>query len=153
MSSRLFHFIAGFLPKFLAASIKFVILQGNCVDQKVMVKKLISIEKSGSKKCDIKRFRPISLYNILLKCATFTVPSRLKIALEKHNILPNFFTAYKRRLSCSDTIKSVLCTIENSLNFKSHLCILNTDLTSAFDTLSRGLVFDIMRLANFPIFS
>ena len=88
----------------------------------------------------------------MLKCATFTVSSRLKIALEKHNILPNFFTAYKKGLSCSDTIKNVLCIIENSLNFKSNLCILNTDLTSAFDTLSRGLVFDVMRLANFPNF-
>ena len=70
----------------------------------------------------------------------------------KKQHIPIFFTAYKRRLSCSDTIKNVLCTIENSLNFKINLCILNTDLTSAFDTLSRGLLFDIMRLANFPNF-
>ena len=67
-------------------------------------------------------------------------------------MLPIFFTAYKKGLSCSDTIKNVLSTVENSLKFNGNLCILNTDLTSAFDTLSRGAVFEIMRVANFSIF-
>ena len=55
LTSRLFHFIVSFLPKFLAACIKYDILQGNCADNKVMIKKLILIEKSGNKKRDLKR--------------------------------------------------------------------------------------------------
>ena len=150
LTGKLFHFISKMVPKFLASCIKYDILEGRCSDKKVMTKKLILIKKAGSKKNDLKKFRPISLYNILLKCATFTISARLKIALEKHLILPHFFTAYKRRLSSTDLIQNVLCFIENSSKFNGNLCILNTDLTSAFDTLSRGLVFEVMQLANFP---
>ena len=152
VTSRLFHFLCALIPKFIACGIKHEILMGKCCDNKVMVKKLVLIQKSGSNKKDIKRFRPISLYNILLKCATLTISARLKYALNKHFILPNFFTAYKKALSCSDTIMNVLCMIENAQKHDGNLCILNTDLSSAFDSLSRGLVSEIMCAANFPPF-
>ena len=50
VTSRLFHFLCRLIPKFIACGIKYEILMGKCVNSKVMIKKLVLIQKSGSKK-------------------------------------------------------------------------------------------------------
>ena len=144
-TGRLLTFLHSICPRLFCYAINNQILKGACADKEIMIKRLIFIPKPGVDKKSIKKFRPISLLNSILKLADTCVVNRLVAALENGKVLPSYMFAYRSGYSTTDAIISLQTFIDNANHTGRKLVILNWDVSSAFDFCSRSLALELLR--------
>ena len=145
-TGRLLTLIHSLCPRLICHAINNQILTGYCVNKQIMIKRLIFIPKPGVNKKSIKKFRPISLLNSILKLADTCVVNRLVASLENGKILPPYMFAYRSGFSTTDAIISLQTFIDNANHTGRKLVILSWDVSSAFDKISRLLVLECLKM-------
>lgn len=144
-------FLDSVCPKIILHAINEQIHLGKSADnQNLMKRRIIFIPKSDSEKKGIGKFRPISLLNIAIKVSDSIMYKRIATALESEEIFPSYMTAYRKAYSPTDTLLSSLCALDISNHNMTPLTLVSTDLSQAFDKISRKLITAVMSEMNFP---
>ena len=145
-TGRLLTFLHSICPRLICYAINNQLLRGACAEKDVMIKRLIFIPKPGVNKNTIKKYRPISLLNSILKLADTCIVSRLVASLENGKVLPPYMFAYRTGFSTTDAILSLQTFIDNANYTGRKLVILNWDVSQAFDKCSRLMVLECLKM-------
>ena len=148
VTGSLIKFLHEICPRLFCKVINDQILTGCCKGKDIMLRKLIFIPKP-TQKITIKRFRPISLLNVLFKLGDSCVVNRLVIGLQNAKILPSFMSAYRAGFSTIDSILSLQTFIDNANHTNRKLVIVNWDVSQAFDRCSRQMVQEVLKILGF----
>ena len=103
----------------------------------VKQRKIILIPKSNTSHKSIKSLRPISLLSSFYKIISNILAAQLKGALLDDNIMPKHMLAYLPRRSGQEAVRLLLDSIDNARIRNADLFLLQADLESAFDSLSK----------------
>ena len=148
VTGSLIKLLHNICPRLFCKVINEEILTGSCKGKDIMLRKLIFIPKP-TQKITIKRFRPISLLNVLFKLGDSCVVNRLVIGLQNAKIFPSFMSAYRAGFSTIDSILSLQTFIDNAIHTSRRLVILNWDVSQAFDRCSRLMVQEVLKILGF----
>ena len=116
----------------------------------IFTKSLVLIPKTQDGPKTIKNLRPIAIYTLCQKVVSSVLQRRLVAASDKHFLLPPEITSYKKGVGTSDSLHLLLSLIANAKHHNKKIFIFNSDIHSAYDCLSRGLVEEIMELMGIP---
>ena len=150
VSVQLLKLIHEYCPGLILYAINHELLEGRCKGKKIMDRKIIFIPKPQSTKKDIKRFRPISLLNILYRLADTCVGNRISSSLDRGNVLPSYVSAYRKGFSVVDSILTLRCFIENAQANDKKMVMIQYDISAAFDKCSKLLIVEILKLLKYP---
>uniref|UniRef100_A0A8D9AY99 Craniofacial development protein 2 n=1 Tax=Cacopsylla melanoneura TaxID=428564 RepID=A0A8D9AY99_9HEMI len=108
---------------------------------------IVPIFKKGKKSiCD--NYRGISLLSVAGKVISRIIYNRLTPLMEK--ILSDTQCGFRKNKSTTDMIFSARQLVEKTMEQKSSLCIAFVDLTKAFDSVSRRMLFKILESVKCP---
>ena len=116
----------------------------------VKQRKIILIPKSNTSHKSIKSLRPISLLSSYYKIISNILAAQLKGALLDDNIMPKHMLAYLPRISGQEAIRLLLDSIDNARIRNADLFLLQADLESAFDSLSKPYLLSVLEKLNLP---
>lgn len=109
---------------------------------------VIPLHKKGSKtKCD--NYRGISLLSVPGKVLSRIIYNRLSPFIESQ--LQDHQSGFRKDHSTNDMIFSTRQMVEKSLEQNSPLCIAFVDISKAFDSVNRNLLFKILERLNCPL--
>ena len=114
------------------------------------LRKMILIEKRDSKKKTVKKLRPISLLSVFYKIISTLLSTRIKGAVLENGIMPPNQNAYLANRGTALSIAITNDILAKAKIDQKDIFLVNTDLSAAFDTVSRELIFKILEKMNFP---
>jgi hypothetical protein len=91
---------------------------------------------------DFQNYRPVSNLEFLSKLLERVMYVQLVKHIERHGLHGRFQSAYKPYHSCETAMAQVVDDIQQFLTIKMNVCLVMLDLSSAFDTVDHGILFD-----------
>lgn len=98
----------------------------------------------GGDPTEVNNYRPISKRCIVAKILEKLISIQLKDFLEANNILCNFQSGFRKKLSTITAALQVLNDFLQALNLKKYCAALFIDLSKAFDTVDSELLIKIL---------
>lgn len=107
---------------------------------------IIPILKHGKDPRYTSSYRPIALTSCFAKIIERIIKERLQWFFEKHELLPNFLSGFRKGRSVTDNIVQLENDIQKSINCNEHVIAVFLDVEKAFDTVwIKGLVFKLAK--------
>ena len=103
---------------------------------------LVALQKPGKPKGPVKNLRPVILLPIIRKILSNIVLQRIKPKVE--NYLSPSQSAYRQFRSTSDIIWAYRWLISRTQIVKETICVTGIDMSSAFDTIKREKLIEII---------
>ena len=105
------------------------------------VAEVIMLPKPGKPPNDVKSYRPISLLPVISKLFEKLLLKRLKLIIEKHNLIPDHQFGFRSKHSTIDQIHRITDIIERALEEKQICSAVFIDVAQAFDKVwHEGLI-------------
>ena len=118
---------------------------------------IIPVPKPGKVLSDPGSYRPIALTCCLCKTMERMVNSRLTWYLERHKVITEHQTGFRRRRSTVDNLVTLETSIRDAFVGRKHLVSIFFDLEKAYDTTwKHGILLDLYKTGlrgRLPMFS
>ena len=104
----------------------------------------IPVSKPGKVLSDPGSYRPIALTSCLCKTMERMVNSRLTWYLERHMVITEFQSRFRRRRSTVDTLVALETSIRDAFVGRQYLVSIFFDVEKSYDTTwKHGILFDL----------
>ena len=150
VTSRLVKCLADLIPDILTKAIAKEMNGEHGKTEMTRLRKIILIEKRDTDKRTVKKLRPISLLATFYKVISTLLSTRLKGAIQENPILPRNQDAYVPGRSPSLSVALINDVLAKSKVENQDIFLVNTDLSAAFDTVSRNLIYKILLKMGMP---
>ena len=97
-------------------------------------------DKDGNKE-DFKNYRPVSTLTFLSKLLEKCANTQLQAYLKENHLYPKCQSAYREGHSCETALLKVVNDLQKELSTRKMVALVLLDLSSAFDTIDHGLLF------------
>ena len=110
--------------------------------------KITAIYKNKGNQNSPEYYRPISVLSVLSKVFERSATDQLVAYFESNNKLYTSQHAYRRRHSTTTCLIEAMDHIYENLDKGNLVCLVSTDLSKAFDTLSHGILLEKLQRAG-----
>ena len=107
-----------------------------------IVRPLIKSQKKGTEKTN---YRPISNLQFISKVVEKCTLNQLTNHCNKHNLLPEYQSAYRKHYSCETSLLKLVNDTLWAMENKCITAVTVMDLSAAFDTVSHELLLSVLR--------
>lgn len=114
-------------------------LDQGCLPPDWLCGKVVPVHKDGSKLL-AENYRPISLISTCCKLLEHVIASHISFFLDSHNILANFQHKFRKRLSTTTQLLSVVHDFGHAINNREQIDAIFLDLSKAFDRVPHHLL-------------
>ena len=112
--------------------------------------RVILIPKIHSKKKDIRKLRPICLYNALYKIYSSIVTKRLISGIQKGNLIDCQQYGYLPSKTACEATRSILDLIQVANSANKQIAAVSCDLSDAFNNINREYLLESLLLYGYP---
>ena len=107
---------------------------------------IIPVPKPGKVLSDPGSYRPIALTSCLCKTMEWMVNSRLTWYLDRHKVITEYQSEFRRRRSTVDNLETLETSIREAFVGRKHLVSIFFDLEKAYDTTwKHGILLDLYK--------
>ena len=150
VTGKILKLFAQWCPKITTAAFKNYLNQPTKADERIVKNRNIILIKKNNNKKTVEQVRPISLLSIYYKVLSNILHSQIRYALEKCDFFGGNILAYRKNINSLEGIRIIKDAMENAEINDKNLILLQIDLKSAFDTMSRPLLYSILKKIGIP---